>query len=190
VTVALLMFSGGQFRADGSRGVTMKNRALLAVSFSLLLLAAPVFGGSKKHGERAMIERMEAVPCGAKERGLAGLGALWGSVGATHVDSDQKLCPQYLLRTDEMEYHIRPLDHKHPVLLPVGQEGEIKIDKSVMEVRVPDGDRKKRLYQVVAMKPLDHSGSSDAEGASSKYDKDSQPNGYADKSLANQNPRR
>jgi hypothetical protein len=122
-----------------------------------LLLAVPVFGRDKKHDNRAMIEKMEAVPCGAKERGLNGIGSVFGSVGATHIDSDEKLCPQYLLRTDDMEYHIRPLDHKQPVVLPVGKEGEFRIAKDIMVMRIPDGDHKKRRYQVVVMKPIEHS---------------------------------
>lgn len=135
-------------------------RKTLAVALLFLLLAVPAFAKGKKQDERAMIEKMEAVPCGAKERGLTGLGSVFASVGATHVDSDEKLCPQYLLRTDDMEYHIRPLDHKHPVILPVGKEGEFKISKDVMVMRVPDGDHKKRRYQVVVMKPIEHSASS------------------------------
>ena len=148
----------------------MKAKAVLT-TIICLTFAIPVFAGKKKHSQRAMIEKMEAVPCGAKERGLTGLGTIWGSVGATHVDSDEKLCPQYLLRTDEMEYHIRPLDHKHPRLLPIGQEGEFKISKDVLEMRIPDGDRKKRRYQVVAMKPIDHPDSSEVGSYKMKYDK-------------------
>jgi hypothetical protein len=129
----------------------------LVITLFALLLAVPVFGRDKKHDNRAMIEKMEAVPCGAKERGLNGIGSVFGSVGATHIDSDEKLCPQYLLRTDDMEYHIRPLDHKHPVVLPVGKEGEFRIAKDIMVMRIPDGDHKKRRYQVVVMKPIEHS---------------------------------
>jgi len=127
-----------------------------------LLLAVPVFGRDKKHDARGMIEKMEAVPCGAKERGLNGIGSVFGSVGATHIDSDEKLCPQYLVRTDDMEYHIRPLDHKHPVILPVGKEGEFRISKDVMVMRIPDGDHKKRRYQVVVMTPIEHSATAEA----------------------------
>jgi hypothetical protein len=145
-----------------------------------LALAVPAFGRDKKHNNRAMIEKMEAVPCGAKERGITGLGSVFASIGATHVDSTEKLCPQYLLRTDDMEYHVRPMDHKHPVILPVGQEGEFKISKDVMEVRIPDGDHKKRKYQVVAMKPVDHSESSESAGANAKYDRGKD---YTDKPL-------
>jgi hypothetical protein len=108
----------------------------------------------KKQPNRGMLEKMEAVPCGAKERGLAGLGSVFGSVGVTHMSSDEKLCPQYMLRTDEMEYHIQPTDRKHPVVLPVGKEGIFKIKKDRMFLKVEDGDRKTRSYIVVAMKPI------------------------------------
>lgn len=134
----------------------------LLITLFALLLAVPAFGRDKKHDDRAMIEKMEAVPCGAKERGLNGIGSVFGSVGATHIDSDEKLCPQYLVRTDDMEYHIRPLDHKHPVILPVGKEGEFRISKDVMVMRIPDGDHKKRRYQVVVMKPIEHSAAVEA----------------------------
>jgi hypothetical protein len=140
-----------------------------ALAMFALTLAVPAFGGDKKHNDRAMIERMEAVPCGAKERGLTGLGSVFGSIGATHVDSDEKLCPQYMLRTDDMEYHVRPLDHKHPAILPVGKEGVFKISKDVMEMRMADGDHKKRRYQVVAMKPIDHSESSTGDDNAARY---------------------
>ncbi len=147
----------------------MKSESIL-IATACLALVLPAFAG-KKHNQRAMIEKMEAVPCGAKERGLTGLGSVFASVGATRVDSDEKLCPQYLLRTDDMEYHVRPLDHKHPVLLPIGKEGEFKISKDVLEMKVPDGDHKKRRYQVVAMKPIDHSDATEVGGNRMRYDK-------------------
>ena len=123
-----------------------------------LALASPAAAkDKKKHAERGMLEKMEAVPCGARERGITGLGSVFASAGIEHVNSDEKLCPQYLLRTDDMEYHIRPTDGKHPVVLPVGKEGEFKIKNDRMFLRVPDGDRKTRTYQVVAMKPVNTS---------------------------------
>jgi hypothetical protein len=117
------------------------------------LLPLSLEGKKKKPAERAMLEKMEAVPCGAKQKGLTGLGTIWASAGITHVNSDEKLCPQYMIRTDDMEYHIRPADYKHPIVLPVGQEIEFRIKKDRMLVKVPDGDGKERAYQVVAMKP-------------------------------------
>ncbi len=161
----------------------MNRNVPLTAMLTLLLVIPGLAGDKKKHPNRAMIERMEAVPCGAKERGLTGLGSVWASVGVTHVNSDEKLCPQYLLRTDDMEYHVRPLDKKHPVLLPVGQEGEFKVDKDKIDMRIPDGDRKMRHYQVVAMKPIDHS----ETPASGSYKYDTPKKDYTDKQAADKN---
>jgi hypothetical protein len=138
------------------------NVKTLAVSVFILLAAIPLSADDKKKKPecRAMLETMEAVLCGAKEKGLTGLGTLWASAGITHVNSDEKLCPQYMLRTDEMEYHIRPTDLKHEVLLPVGQEIEFKIKKNRMFVKALDGDRKARSYSIVAMKPANPGGES------------------------------
>ncbi len=128
-------------------------------SFVLLLLlisAIPLSADGKKKGlQRGMLEKMEAVPCGAKQKGLSGLGSLWASAGITHMSSDEKLCPQYLLRTDEMDYQIRPTDLKHATILPVGQEGEFKIKKDHMFLAIPEGggDHKMRSYQVVGIIP-------------------------------------
>jgi hypothetical protein len=144
------------------------NARALAVSVFILLAALPLSADNKKKKPeaRAMLETMEAVPCGAKEKGLTGLGTLWGSAGITHVNSDEKLCPQYLLRTDDMEYHIRPTDLKHAVLLPVGQEIEFKIKKDRMFVKALDGDRKARSYNIVAMKPANPDSESQSSSAS------------------------
>jgi len=143
----------------------MKIKTTLILAL-VLVVSIPLSAGDKhkkKQADRGMLEKMEAVPCGAKERGLTGLGSVFGSVGVQHVNSEERLCPQYLFRTDEMEYEIRPLDRKHPVVLPVGHEAEFKIKNDKMSLKVPDGDRKKRDYQVVASKPTNretNSGSS------------------------------
>jgi len=130
----------------------MKTNALVIATL-VFLCAMPAGAGKKKQVERGMIEKMEAVPCGAKEKGITGVGSVFASAGIEHVNSDEKLCPQYLLLSDEMEYHIRPMDKKHPVILPVGQEAEFRIDKDRLYLKVSEGDRKNRPYQVVAMKP-------------------------------------
>ena len=133
-----------------------------------LILAVPSSAAAKdkkKQAQRGMLESMQSVPCGVNERGVSGLGSIFGSVGVQHVNSHEKLCPQYLLRTDEMEYHIRPLDMKHAVLLPIGHEGEFKIKKDKMILKVPDEDKKKtRDYQVVSMEPV-NSGKADETSA-------------------------
>ena len=134
--------------------MTFKVPIVLAVVLTLLA-AAPLYAGGKKKNqqERAMLEKMEAVPCGAKQKGLSGLGSFWASVGITDVHSTEKRCPQYLLRTDDMDYRVRPMNMKHPEVLPIGQEVVFKIKKDRMLLKVPEGDKKMRPYEVVAMEP-------------------------------------
>ena len=125
----------------------------------------------KKDPDRAMLEKMDAVPCGAKQKGVTGLGSIWASVGITHMSSDEKLCPRYLLRTDDMEYEIQPKDKKHAAVLPVGQEVVFKIKNDHMTVKCPDGDKKSRDYEVVAMKPTNPEPDSGAQSSSAKNDR-------------------
>jgi hypothetical protein len=134
---------------------------LLAIASAMPLSANDK---KKKDLQRGMLEKMEAVPCGAKQRGLSGLGTLWASAGVTHVNSDEKLCPQYLLRTDNMDYEIRPTDLKHATILPVGTEGEFKVKNKTLVLTMPEGgDRKTRNYEVVAMNPANPAVSDSAQ---------------------------
>ena len=106
----------------------MKSRTSLIPALLVLLLAplAAADNQGTDKPKRGMVEKMEAVPCGANQKGITGLGTLWASAGITRVNSTEKLCPQYLLRTDEMDYEIRPTNLKHAIILPVGQEGEFQ----------------------------------------------------------------
>jgi len=133
----------------------MKAKRSSLILVLILVSAIPASAHDKKKDqERAMLEKMEAVPCGANQKGLSGLGSLWASIGITHMTSNEKLCPQYLVRTDQMEYEIRPTDSKNAVILPVGQEAVIKIKKNRMLLKLVKGDdHKTRSYQVVAINP-------------------------------------
>ncbi|HWZ96637.1 MAG TPA: hypothetical protein VN025_02660 [Candidatus Dormibacteraeota bacterium] len=135
----------------------MRLKTFLVVLF-VLAVVIPASADDKKkkrQPDRAMLEKMDAVPCGAKQKGVTGLGSIWASVGITKMSSDEKMCPRYLLRTDEMEYEIQPTDKKHPAILPVGQEVVFKIKKDHMAVKCPEGDKKTRAYEVIAMKPTE-----------------------------------
>ncbi len=149
--------------------MNIKTSFIFTLSLVLAVSTMAESKDKKKHAPRGMVESMQSVPCGAKERGLAGLGSVFGSVGVQHVNSHEQLCTQYLFRTDEMEYHIRPLDTKHAALLPVGHEGEFKIKKDRMYLRAVDGEKKARPYQVVSMEPLNSE--SKAESTASRAEK-------------------
>lgn len=151
--------------------MSVKSSLVLAI---VLLVALPLSAHDKKKDvKRGMLEKMEAVPCGAKERGLSGLGTLWASAGITHVNSQEKLCPQYLLRTDSMDYEIRPMDLKHATILPVGKEAQFKLKKNEIVLDVPEaGLHKMRSYEVVGMNP---NNTDDSDGPKSSSLDDDEP---------------
>lgn len=163
----------------------MKVSKVVMVASSLFLLLTSMAMAGDKKGQRGMLESMQAIPCGAKQRGVNGLGSLWASVGVESVNSHEQLCPQYLLRTDGMDYHIRPMDLKHAVVLPVGREAQFKIKKDKMLLRIPDGDKKERSYQVVSMQPPN----SDSKVEGSAYrPTDKQPDSRPMTATGNPNP--
>jgi hypothetical protein len=139
---------------DFNEGGVMKMKIPLSLALVVVVLVVPGAEAKKKNPpDRGMLEKMDAVPCGAKQKGLSGLGSFWASVGITDVHATEKMCPQYLVRTDAIDYRIRPMNMKHPVILPIGHEVVVRIKKDRMLVGVPDGDKKMGEYEVVGMEP-------------------------------------
>ena len=66
-----------------------------------------------------------------------------GRVGtdSAHKKTHALLCQEYLMQSDSVIYRIRPRDEKHPVLLPVGQKAQFRIQKDKMLLQVEDGER-------------------------------------------------
>jgi hypothetical protein len=63
------------------------------------------------------------------------------------------LCQEYVLQADRVIYRIRPKDDKHPVLLPIGETAEFRIDKEKLILRVPEANDKEHDYSVVSITP-------------------------------------
>ena len=84
--------------------------------------------------------------------GKSFVGEMVGTDSA-HKKTHALLCQEYLLQSDTVIYRIRPRDEKHPVLLPVGQTAQFRIQKDKMLLQVEDVDDKEREYSVVSMTP-------------------------------------
>jgi hypothetical protein len=96
---------------------------------------------------------MDSVECGTDQKsGKSFAGEVLGTDNA-HQKTHMLLCQEYLLQTDRIIYRIRPKDDKHPVLLPVGEKAQFRIEKDKMKLRVEDLDSKERDYVVVSMTP-------------------------------------
>ena len=144
----------------------MKLKSSMALAVTLAVVIPISADAKKKPPNRAVLEKMEAVPCGAKQRGLSGLGSFWASVGITDIHSTEKLCPQYVVRTDDMDYRVQPENLKHPDVLPIGREVVFKIEKDHMLMSVADSGKKMKKYEVVAMdqaKPVSASARSESQ---------------------------
>lgn len=105
------------------------------------------------HYESGVLLQMDSVSCGVDENsGKTFVGEMLGTDSA-HKKQHELLCQEYLLQSERVIYRIRPRDEKHPVLLPVGEKAQFRIDKDKMILRVEDGDDKERQYSVVSMTP-------------------------------------
>jgi hypothetical protein len=68
-----------------------------------------------------------------------------------HKNTEEVICQEYVLQGDHIVFHIRPVDTKHPQLLPVGDSVPYRIHKDKMYVLDREGDTKEREYTVTAM---------------------------------------
>jgi hypothetical protein len=126
----------------------MKLTLLLAV-----LCTSLVYAKDRPVTQSGTLLQMDSVECGTDQKsGKTFAGEILGTDGA-HQKMHTLLCPEYLLQTDRILYRIRPKDEKHPVLLPVGEKAQFRIDKDHMRLRVEDLDDKERDYIVVSMTP-------------------------------------
>jgi len=123
-----------------------------------LLLIAGVALAKDSHGyDKGVLLRMDSASCGYAEKGGKSItGELLGT-DSQKKNTKELLCQEYVLQTDRVIYRIRPRDEKHPVLLPVGETAEFRIDKDKMKLRLPETDEKEREYTVVSMTPREDS---------------------------------
>ena len=128
----------------------MKIRAL-AVG---LFLAGVGICSAKEHDyQKGKLLRMDSSSCGTSEKGSKTVaGEIFGTDGQ-HKQTQELLCPEYILQADHVIYRIRPKDDKHPVLLPIGEIAQFRINKDKLILRVPELNDKEREYTVVSMTP-------------------------------------
>lgn len=129
---------------------------------AVLLMTCVAFAKDPKPRQSGKVSQMEAVACGVDENsGKSFAGELLGTDSA-HKKTHELLCQEYLLVTDRVIYRIRPRDEKHPVLLPIGEQAQFRMEKDKMILRVEDLDDKDRQYTVVSMTPREDGNSEKA----------------------------
>ena len=134
----------------------------LKIAVAALLFSSMVYAKEPKHYQAGTLLKMDSVACGVDEKdGKSFAGEMLGT-DSGHKKSRELLCQEYLLQSEHIIYRIRPRDDKHPVLLPVGERAQFRIQKDKMLLQVEDLDQKERAYNVVSMTPRDSSKSTEA----------------------------
>ena|SRR5579863_7364448 len=120
--------------------------------FVLVVLVTPaMFAKDVPTYDKGMLLSMDSSSCGTAEKGSKTVaGEILGTDGE-HKNTQQVLCQEYVLQGDRIVYRIRPVDTKHPQLLPVGDSVQYRIHKDKMYVRDREGDTKEREYSVISM---------------------------------------
>jgi hypothetical protein len=134
----------------------------LKIAVATLLLCSIAYCKEPKHYQTGTLLQMDSVACGVDEKdGKSFAGEMLGT-DSGHKKSRELLCQEYLLQSEHVIYRIRPRDDKHPVLLPVGERAQFRIQKDKMLLQVEDVDQKEREYNVVSMTPRESSKSNEA----------------------------
>jgi len=139
----------------------MRSKVFLCV----LVLAAVAFAKEPKPYQTGKLLQMDSVSCGVDEKAGNSLAGEMIGTDSSHKKTHELLCQEYVLQTDRVLYRIRPKDDKHPVLLPVGDQAQFRLEKDKMLLRVEDLDNKEREYVVVSMTPRSDASTADASPA-------------------------
>jgi len=96
---------------------------------------------------------MDSVACGVDERDAKSVAGEMLGTDSGHKKTHELLCQEYVLQTDRVIYRIRPKDEKHPVLLPIGERTQFRLEKDKMLLRVEGLVDREHVYLVVSMTP-------------------------------------
>lgn len=144
----------------------MGSKVVLGV---ILGLASAAYAKDPKPYQTGKLLQMDSVKCGVAE-GVAEndaqspAGEMLGP-DSTHKKTQELFCQEYVLQAESVIYRIRPRAEKHPVLLPVGERAQFRMQKDRMLLRVEERDGREREYIVVSMSPRTESSSADATPA-------------------------
>jgi hypothetical protein len=128
-----------------------------SVMLASILLATTAYAKEPKAYQSGELMKMDSVKCGMDEKDAKSFAGEMIGTDSGHKKTQELLCQEYLLQTEKMVYRIRPRDEKHPVLLPVGERAQFRLDKDKLLLRVEVLDSKEREYIVVSMTPRSES---------------------------------
>jgi hypothetical protein len=139
--------------------MSMRSKLMFCV---VLGLASAAYGKQPKPVQTGKLLQMDSVPCGTAEKDAKSFAGEMLGTDSGSKKTQEVLCQEYILQAERVIYRIRPRDEKHPVILPVGEQAQFRLEKDKMLLSVEDLDGKVREYIVVSMTPRSDSSTADA----------------------------
>jgi hypothetical protein len=140
----------------------MRSKIMLC---AVLAMASAAYAKDPKTYQTGKLLQMDSVSCGMAEKDGKSLAGEMLGTDSGSKKTKEVLCQEYVLQAERVIFRIRPRDEKHPVLLPVGDQAQFRLQKDKMLLRVEDLDNKEREYVVVSMTPRSDSTAADATPA-------------------------
>ena len=140
----------------------MRSKLMLCV---ILGMAAGAVAKEPKPYQTGKLLQMDSVQCGMAEKDAKSFAGEMLGTDSGSEKTQELLCQEYVLQSARVIYRIRPRDEKHPVLLPVGEQAQFRLQKDKMMLRVEDLDSKEREYIVVSMTPRSENSTADASSS-------------------------
>ena len=137
----------------------MRSKLILCV---ILGLTSAAYAKDPKAYQTGKLLQMDSVQCGMAEKDATSFAGEMLGTDSGSKKTQEVLCQEYVLQAERVIYRIRPRDEKHPVLLPVGEQAQFRLQKDKLLLRVEDLDSKEREYIVVSMTPRSDGTSADA----------------------------
>jgi len=138
----------------------MRSKVMLC---TVLGFATAAYAKDPKTYQSGKLLQMDSVACGTAEKDNKSFAGEMLGTDSGNKKTQQLLCQEYVLQGENVVYHIRPRDEKHPVLLTVGGQAQFRLEKDKMKLRMED-TTKEFEYIVVSMTPRTDSTSADASG--------------------------
>jgi hypothetical protein len=128
----------------------MRNYILVGI-LALASASVAVAKDSTSYDKGTLLS-MDSSMCGTAEKGSKTVAGEILGTDAQHKNTEEVLCQEYVLQGDRIVYHIRPVDTKHPMLLPVGDAVQYRIKKDKLFLLDREDDKKERQYSVISMR--------------------------------------
>jgi hypothetical protein len=121
-----------------------------------ILLAATAYAKEPKAYQSGKLLQMNSVQCGVGSKDDKNISEVVSNESVPGK-TDERTCQEYVLQADQVIYRVRPRNEKHPVLLPVSDWAQFRLEKNRILLRVADLDSKEREFIVMSMTPRGNS---------------------------------